>query len=364
MNINGNTRKIMYLAGAAVVLLLAWLVADQALPRFSGPAVSTTQDAANAAGEFQVSKAANLALAPLPVDFPAADEGIQRALDLHTEIPARPRVDVLTYTVETGDNLFLIAEQYGLKPETILWGNFDVLRDNPQFLKPEQVLNILPVDGVYYQWAAGDTLEKVSNFFEVDPQTILNYPGNRFDLAEVSLAGATIEEGQWLIIPGGKRELRDWGPPPITRANPAAAAYYGSGYCGEIYQGAIGIGAFLWPTTENWLSGWDYTPPIHNGIDIAGTTGNAIFASDSGVVVFSGWSEYGFGNLIVLDHGNGWQSAYAHLDTVAVGCGQSVAQGSVIGSLGNTGNSTGPHLHYELRHESYGKVNPWDFVSP
>ena len=110
------------------------------------------------------------------------------------------------------------------------------------------------------------------------------------------------------------------------------------------------------------LSGYDYSPPIHNGIDIAGAEGNAIFATDSGVVVFAGWSQFGYGYLIVLDHGNGWQSAYAHLSSVGVICGQSVAQGTVIGGLGTTGNSTGPHLHFELRNDMYGKVNPWDFL--
>lgn len=362
MEINGKTPKIVWFAGGALVLVLGWLVVSSLLP---GQAQTPTGvDSTGDAADSQLSKAADLALAPLPEQLPETGDGIQRALDLHTEFPVRPRVDVITYTVEAGDNLFLIADQYGLKPETVLWGNYEVLRDNPQFLQVDQTLNILPVDGAYYQWAAGDTLDDIANFFEVEPEAILEYPGNRFDLADVSQGDVAIAEGTWLIVPGGVRELRDWGPPPITRANPAAAAYYGSGYCGEIYQGAIGIGAFIWPTTENWLSGWDYRPPIHNGIDIAGSTGNAIFASDSGVVVFSGWSEYGFGNLIVLDHGTGWQSAYAHLDTVNVSCGQSVAQGTVIGSLGNTGNSTGPHLHFELRHESYGKVNPYDFVSP
>jgi murein DD-endopeptidase MepM/ murein hydrolase activator NlpD len=82
------------------------------------------------------------------------------------------------------------------------------------------------------------------------------------------------------------------------------------------------------------------------------------------VVVFSGWSEYGFGNLIVIDHGTGWQSAYAHLSAAAVTCGQNVAQGSYIGAVGNTGRSTGPHLHFELQSVIYGKVNPWDFLIP
>ena len=313
-----------------------------------------------------ISKAENLQETIDLPDFPTPESvfmnGIPRLVSLDTNIPDRPTVDVSTYEVKPGDNLFLIAEKFGLRPETVLWGNYDVLRDNPQFLSPGQELNILPTDGVYYQWAEGDTLNSVASFFKVEPDVILDYPGNRL-LPDVTKPTAPqIEVGAWLIIPGGKRVLKDWGPPPITRANPAAAAYYGEGYCGKIYEGAIGMGSFIWPTVAKTLSGYDYSPPIHNGIDIAGAEGNAIFATDSGVVVFAGWSQYGYGNLIVLDHGNGWQSAYAHLSAVNVGCGQSVAQGMVIGALGTTGNSTGPHLHFELRNDMYGKVNPWDFL--
>jgi murein DD-endopeptidase MepM/ murein hydrolase activator NlpD len=288
--------------------------------------------------------------------------GIPRLVSLDTTIPNRPSVDVTTYEVKPGDNLFLIAEKYGLRPETVLWGNYEVLRDNPQFLSPGQELNILPTDGVYYQWVEGDSFNSIASFFQVEPEVILDYPGNRLLTDITDPTTPDIAEGTWLIIPGGKRVLKDWGPPAITRSNPAAAAYYGEGYCGDIYEGAIGIGSFIWPTVATTLSGYDYSPPIHNGIDIAGAEGNAIFATDSGVVVFAGWSQFGYGYLIVLDHGNGWQSAYAHLSAVSVICGQSVAQGTVIGSLGTTGNSTGPHLHFELRSEIYGKVNPWDFL--
>jgi murein DD-endopeptidase MepM/ murein hydrolase activator NlpD len=273
-------------------------------------------------------------------------------------------VDVTTYIVQPGDNLFAIADLYNLKPETILWGNYDVLRDNPQFLKPDQELVILPVDGTYYQWVQGDSLEAVAEFFNVDVTAILEYPGNRFDALEGDAGDLGLASGDWVIVPGGTRELKDWGPPPITRDNPASAAYYGSGSCGAIYEGAIGIGTFIWPTVSRTISGYDYNPGIHPAIDIAGPEGNSVYATDSGVVVYAGWSEYGYGNLIVLDHGNGWQSAYAHLSVVGVFCGQSVAQGTTIGAVGNTGNSTGPHLHFELRSEIYGKVNPWDFLGP
>ncbi|HLF89680.1 MAG TPA: peptidoglycan DD-metalloendopeptidase family protein [Anaerolineales bacterium] len=306
----------------------------------------------------------DLVLPPFPATPLPLIEGIRRFAQLKTSIPTRPRVDVTTYVVQPGDNLFVIAEKFGLKPETVLWGNFEVLQDNPQFLRPDQVLNILPVDGTYYQWAEGDQLETVAEFFRVSPDDILEYPGNRFDLAEVSIENQQLAAGTWLIIPNGRRELRDWGPPAITRNNPASAAYYGSGSCGQIYQGAIGTNTFLWPTVSRSISGYDYNPNIHPGLDIAGPEGNSVFATDSGVVVYAGWSEYGYGYLIVLDHGTGWQSAYAHLSAVGVGCGQSVAQGTVIGAVGNTGNSTGAHLHFELRSELYGKVNPWDYLTP
>jgi murein DD-endopeptidase MepM/ murein hydrolase activator NlpD len=344
-----------------LVLLMITIVAAIQFSNKPQPAALGAQEQAESTATLEASDP-NVALPAFPTPEYNLLGGITRLTSLDTTIPKRPTVDVTTYEVQPGDNLFLIADKYGLDPETILWGNYEVLRDNPQFLSPGQVLNILPTNGVYYQWTEGDNLNSIASFFKVDPEAILDYPGNRLlpDLA--SPTTPEIEPGTWVIIPGGKRVLKDWGPPAITRANPAAAAYYGEGYCGQIYEGAIGVGSFIWPTVATYLSGYDYSPPLHNGIDIAGAEGNAIFATDSGVVVFAGWSQYGYGYLIVLDHGNGWQSAYAHLSAVGVTCGQSVAQGTMIGGLGTTGNSTGPHLHFELRNDAYGKVNPWDFL--
>lgn len=286
---------------------------------------------------------------------------VNRVIMLDTDIPIRPRVDVITYTVELGDSIFSIADDFGLKAETVLWGNFELLEDNPHLLKTGQSLNILPVNGTYYQWHEEDTLEQVAGFFKVDPQSILEYPGNRFDLTESTVQEPMLEPGDWLIVPEGWRPIKDWGPPAITRNNPASAAYYGAGHCGAIYEGAIGIGTFVWPTTSRQISGYTYDPSIHPAIDIGGQTGNAIYAVDNGVVVYAGWSDYGYGYLIVIDHGTGWQSAYAHLSAVGVSCGQSVFQGTVIGGLGSTGNSSGPHLHFELIYNG-SKVNPLNFL--
>jgi len=306
--------------------------------------------------------AANPPVALNPMATPSATtDGITRKTELKTIIPSRPRSEVITYTVQTGDTLFSIADNFSLKPETLLWGNYDVLNDNPHFLKPKQVLNVLPVNGTYYQWKEGDTLAGVAGFFEVEPQAIINYTGNFIDLTQIGQNGGELEPGTWVIVPGGKRAIKDWGPPAITRQNPASARYYGEGACGNIYEGAFGTGTFVWPTTDHGVSGYAYDPGVHPAIDIAGQEGNPIYATDSGVVVYAGWSDYGYGYLIVIDHGNGWQSAYAHLSAVAVSCGQSVYQGGYIGALGNTGNSSGPHLHFELVINGV-KVNPLDYT--
>ena len=298
-------------------------------------------------------------LNPLLTPHPLSN-GIFRQTKLDTIIPSRPRVDVITYTVKSGDTLFSIADIYNLKPETILWGNFEVLEDNPHLLKPDQELNILPVNGIYYQWQENDRLSNVAAEFQADPNDILNFTGNFFDLTEIKGDGESIEPGTWIIIPEGKRAIKDWGPPTISRDNPASAAYYGEGHCGVITSGAVGVGTFIWPTTERFISGYNYSS-VHPAIDIGGQEGNPIYAVDSGVVVYAGWSDYGYGYLIVLDHGNGWQSAYAHLSAVAVSCGQSVYQGGYIGALGTTGNSSGPHLHFELSING-AKVNPLNYL--
>ncbi len=353
---------IKFFTQAIVILILGMGVAACASKEQPG-SVAVVAQTFEANPEANPASAETL-LGELSLPESAFVKGIPRYAELNTIIPNRPRVDISSYTVESGDNLFLIAEKYNLKPETILWGNYEVLRDNPQFLQPGQELVILPTDGVYYQWKQGDNLDGVANFFKVNSDAILDWSGNQLDLAAIAQGEAQIEDGTWLIVPGGQRELKDWGPPAISRNNPAAAAYYGSGYCGNVYEGAIGTGIFIWPTTATFLSGYKYSPPIHMGIDIGGSVGNAIYATDSGVVVFAGWSEYGYGYLIVLDHGNGWQSAYAHLSAVSVSCGQSVGRGSLIGGLGSSGNSSGPHLHFELRSEIYGKVNPMDYTAP
>lgn len=293
---------------------------------------------------------------------PSQQTSVRRQAQIDTIIPERPRIKITIYEVQRGDTLFGIAEKFGLRPETILWGNFDILQDNPHSLRPGQELTILPVDGTYYRWSEGDNLEKVAEFFGVEVRAILDWPGNQLD-PDLDLQNPAIEPGTGLVIPGGRREFVSWRAPRITRANPAVAKIAGPGACGSIYDGPVGEGFFIWPTPATYLSGFNYSD-FHPGLDIAGAMGNAIYASASGVVVYAGWNNYGYGYMVVIDHGDGWQTLYAHMSQVAVVCGQAVFQGNVIGGVGSSGNSTGPHLHFEMQHDLYGKVNPYSYVSP
>jgi LysM repeat protein len=129
--------------------------------------------------------------APVPnmEDVPQQAEmafgGIPRLADVHTTIPSRPRQDVIKYTVMEGDTVFGIAEKFGLKPETILWGNYYILLDDPHALQPDQELNILPVDGTYHEWQVGEGLNGISQYYGVTPEEIINYPANNLDPASI-----------------------------------------------------------------------------------------------------------------------------------------------------------------------------------
>ncbi|HSB88730.1 MAG TPA: peptidoglycan DD-metalloendopeptidase family protein [Anaerolineales bacterium] len=354
----GVQRYALHLAVAALVVfgVLLGRSGFVSFPRPSG-AGGLNQPAS------ATSAASTIELADLPPfsGGPLLSPIVQRKVDGHTEIPSRPRLDVLKYVVQSGDSLFGIAEKFGLKPETLLWGNYDVLADDPHNLQPGQELNVLPVDGTSHSWIAGESLAKVADFFGVTAEDIVDWPGNHLD-PEMDINNPSIAPGTLLVIPGGKREVSTLYRPRITRANPAVARILGPGACGSIYDGPTGTGSFIWPTPLHYLSGYDYNPSLgHPAIDIAGDTGHGIVASDSGVVVYAGWNNYGYGQVVVIDHGNDWQTLYAHLSQVNVGCGQAVFQGNLIGLMGCTGNCSGSHLHFEVRYGD-GFVNPWDVL--
>lgn len=356
-------RYAYHAAFLALLALGAWIGHLSGATLKADAAAGPTQQPETAVATPGAEEAVTLADLPAYEPKLPGMASLTRIIDLHTDMSTRQRLDIIKYQVQQGDSVFGIAEKFDLKPETILWGNNAVLKDNPHALKPGQELNILPVDGTLHEWSEGETLTGVADYFDVSTEAIIDWPGNDLDM-DIDLQNPDIQAGVSLVVPGGHRELVSWTGGQISRSNPAVAKILGPGACPAVYDGPIGTGVFIYPTVCHYLSGFDYDPVVHPAVDFAGAEGAPIYASDSGVVVYAGWNNWGYGNVIVLDHGNGWQTLYAHMAYIPsnIYCGLGVYQGAVIGPLGNTGNSTGPHLHFEMRNELYGKVNPWNFL--
>ncbi len=253
------------------------------------------------------------------------DTLIRNAVPL-TEIPDRPRLDVITYTVQLGDTVYDLAQRFKVTPETIMWAN-GRLEDNPDLLRLGQPLAILPVSGVYHKVVKGDTIASLAKKYKVPASAIVGYAWNQ--LTDVN---QPLTIGRMVIVPGGEK--------PYVAKNVTA-------YSVKAPAGARkGTGALAWPSAGKLTQKyWGR----HPGIDIAAPKGTVVRAADSGFVVAAGWSPVGYGYHIVVDHGNGMQTLYAHLSRFAVRAGDTVSRGQLIGYVGSTGNSTGPHLHFEVR---------------
>ena len=260
-------------------------------------------------------------------------------LEEDDEAVSKPKVPAPhIYTVESGDTIASIAEAFDVSTNTILWANGLRASDT---LKVGDHITILPIDGVYYTVASGDTILALAREFDVEPGSIVSY--NKLPDSH------TLRIGQKLVIPGGKVAPRT--APTITTGDtriardpngptPEPAKVTGSG--------------MVWPTTTRHLSqGYRWG---HTGIDIDNRSRPPIYAALGGTIEFAGWLG-GYGNLIIMNHGNGLQTYYAHLEKFYAGKGQTVAKGAAIGKMGSTGRSTGPHLHFEVRR--HGRpINP------
>jgi murein DD-endopeptidase MepM/ murein hydrolase activator NlpD len=346
--------NVLSVMGIIVVVSLAQLYFRDTEGRFAPdsepPALTAIPDGVNLAS-----------IAPSNL----SESGILREANIHTNMPERARQEITSYTVQPGDTVSGIAERFGLEAKTVFAANYDVLQDDPHMLRPGQELRILPVDGVYWEWLGGIPFSQWAAYFEVKPEDILNYPANKLDPGAIADPNnPNIETGTFLIIPGGSYQYHTPGQVPlgITRTNPASAQVGGAGSCPPITGGAIGYGTFVFPTDRHQLSGFDYSiKNNHLGIDLAAELGDNIYASDGGVVVYAGANSYGYGNMIMIDHGTGFQTLYAHLSAIFTSCGFNVAQGETIGAAGSTGRSSGAHLHFEVRTLS-NVISPWDVL--
>ena len=267
------------------------------------------------------------------------------------------------YTVQEGDTLFGIAGAFGVSPETILWSNYKELEDNPDLLSVGMELLIPPSNGLIAKVEEGDSITALARRFKVQPEIILNEPLN--GLADIN---QTLSLGQEIFVPGGQRETVQWQVPQLVEVRRTATGVkvYRVGNCGEVAIPALGTGYFIYPANAHYLSGYAYSA-WHPGLDFAGHQGNPIYAADSGTVIYAGYSvnsagvPVGYGQYVVIDHGNGYQTLYAHASQLFVSCGQQVLQGTQIAAVGSIGKSTGPHLHFEIRSGGIA-LNPWSLL--
>ena len=290
----------------------------------------------------ELSSQLNTLLARSNGAFPV-NESLQRAAvpftNVHTE-PTPVVAEIQQYIVQPGDTVLGIAEKFGLNPETIQWAN-PGLEVNADLIRPGDPLAILPINGALHTITSGDTLNSLANEYKVTVDEIVNYPGN--NLAD---ANAPLSIAHKLIIPNGVKPF----------VNQQAVAYT-SGAAPA--NARIGGGNFLWPAAgsinQRYWGG-------HAGIDLGAWTGAPVKAADGGYVALAtgGWNA-GYGNHIIIDHGNGFVTLYAHLNSIYVKQGESVVSGQQIGSVGNTGNSTGPHLHFEIRYQGVPR-NPLSYL--
>ena len=264
---------------------------------------------------------------------------IQGFQDPQTQISQKPRAEIEEYKVESGDTLSSIAQKKGISVDTIKWAND--LTDTDQ-IKPGQTIKILPVSGVSHIVKSGDTLESVAKKYSAEQQAILDFPFN--DVPD----DFKLKVGQLLIIPDGS-------PPeviaPKVKQQPQ---YLAQGPASPAFQAPFGA-QFIWPTNGSITQ---YFAWYHPGDDIANSSAPRISAADGGKVIVAGWPDNtGYGNRVVIDHGNGYTSLYAHLSNIYVSAGDTVSRGQLIGQMGSTGRSTGTHLHFEIHYNGV-PLNP------
>lgn len=330
------------IAGAVLLLIVATVVPFGDMLDFQilnelaedSPAVASGGPPQNvlSASSFSVERAPDLSSVPLLVS-----NSLSPALNPFTYEGKKPHHEIITYTVQPNDTPIGIADQFGIKPETLLGGNA-FLSEEASALQAGSSLVILPVDGVLHDVGEGDTLERVASLYGVSEEDIIAYEPNNLEFPY------RLYPGTQIMVPGGVRDVWFWTAPQLPTSRPSTSDSTGTGIAPQIQ----GTGTFIWPVgfrriTQHYWYG-------HPAIDIGVPEGTPVVASDTGTVTWAGWNVYGYGNLIVVNHGNGYETYYGHLSGINVVPGQVVYQGNQIGNSGNTGRSSGPHLHLEIRY--------------
>ena len=318
------SRHLTHLLLALLLYLVVWnrLPRDLPIPRVAPLAIEQPA-ASEGAKPIVVTESSGAPRYLQRAAVPSTSHANRDALPL-TEPRRSVRTAVSLYQVQSGDTILDIASMFGLQGSSLLWAN-DRLADNPDFLRIGEEIVVLPVDGAYHTVASGETLEIIAAEYQVETEVVRGYVGNHLGAEDV------LKVGQKLIIPGG-----------VKAYVPRRVFAYG----GEVPNDAKqGTGSFVWPmsgyVTQRYWDG-------HRAIDVGASTGTSVVASDSGYVAVAQWSDVGYGRMIIIEHGNGFQTLYAHLQAYYVEAGQSIAKGETLGKCGSTGNATGPHLHFEV----------------
>lgn len=283
---------------------------------------------------------------------------------------AKPeRTETVQYTVQPGDTISSIAGEFGVSINTILWENNLTPTST---IRPGDTLAILPVSGVTYTVSRGDTLASIAQ----------KYNTNIDQIAEANKIADTdsLSAGEKLIIPGGRKTSADnsgsqSGASSNSSNNQESSNNGNENNGNESPAPKSGLemikdlikppaekvesgGKMAWPTVGYRIT--QYYSWRHRAIDIANKIGTPIYAAADGVVVVAGWGT-GYGNHIDIDHGGGLKTRYAHMSKFYVGVGDHVKKGEVIGAMGSTGWSTGPHVHFEVMVGSE-KYNPLNYL--
>ncbi len=264
-----------------------------------------------------------------------ATDGIGGAETLISDLP---KGEVTEYRVVEGDTVSSIAVKFGIGIDTIVWENN---LKSVDAIKPKQILKILPITGIRHKVARGETIYSIAKYYGIDAQNIIDYPFNTFNNDETF----AISAGQELMIPDAikPREL-------IIDTNRYTAKSVAP------IPGVVGEGNFMWPTAGRISQRYSW---YHRAVDIASRESPNVVAAQGGTVVTAGWNGGGYGNYVIIDHGNGYQTLYGHMlnKSIVVKPGERVNQGQKLGILGSTGRSTGPHLHFEIK-TAKGNVDP------
>jgi murein DD-endopeptidase MepM/ murein hydrolase activator NlpD len=310
----GKLSRTLSHSGMAAIVALGVMLAPIIAQEFPGKSVNPWE----------------ISAAPAVLSASTGDPGID------TQISNKVRDSIIDYQVQSGDTVTSIAGKFGVSADTIRWEN-NLLGGK---IKVGQAIKILPVTGVAHTVAKGDTVYSIAKKYDSEAQAIVDFPFNTFTNDETF----ELAIGQTVIVPDGVMPSVQV-TARVRQMTPNAGSVTASG-------------RFVWPTQGVISQRFSW---YHPGIDIANSAAPLVVAADSGRVIYAAWDPSGYGNMVLIDHGNGYQTRYAHMSQIMVIGGQTVAKGQTIGRMGSTGHSTGIHTHFEIYLNGV-RVNPLNYL--